>query len=174
MHLSIPSMFAFYLGSLATTAFAEVITTRASGFKFFTTDSPELPIKPTGNLTLYYGDFDPQTRTKLRLASQKSGPAVQFQLYNGALATSFHPENTPGRLPYFVLAPNGNSLVDVRDAIGTIHGPYGIQDDKFLVVNEVLKGTWWLCTDNKDKVPILAYQAAPSKGCKPTYLALFE
>ncbi|QRV74294.1 hypothetical protein RhiJN_02308 [Ceratobasidium sp. AG-Ba] len=174
MHLSIPSIFSFYLGVLATTAFAEVITTRGGNFKLFTADSPELPIKPTGNLTLYYGDFDPKTRSQLRLVSQKSGPAVGFQLYNGALATSSPPPNIPGGRIYFAQAPDGNSLVNVRDALGTIYGPYGLKDDKFLVVNEVLEGTWWLCTDNKDKVPILAYQAAPSRGCKPTYLALFE
>ncbi|QRV89054.1 hypothetical protein RhiJN_17072 [Ceratobasidium sp. AG-Ba] len=172
MHFSIPSTFSICLGLFATTAFAETVVTQAD-VKFVTTNSSTQPIRSTGNITIYYGDFNASPSGKLGLASQTSTPATIFNLWIGTLFSFYHPEGTPGNLPYSMLPPVPNTSPQLRES-PLYGGPYGLLDGKFLGVDGVQEGIWWLCTDNKDKVPVLIYKASATRGCKSTYVALLE
>ncbi|QRV74285.1 hypothetical protein RhiJN_02299 [Ceratobasidium sp. AG-Ba] len=171
MHLSIPSAFSICLGLFATTAFAETVVTLAGPLRFVTTDSTKLPIKPTGNITVYYADFNASPTGNLGLSVQKSAPAFEFTLWIGTLFSYWHPDGTPGNLPYSMLPPVPNTSPQLRES-PLYGGPYGLLDGKFLGVDETQEGIWWLCTDNKDKVPVLIYKASATRGCKSTYVAL--
>ncbi|QRV74293.1 hypothetical protein RhiJN_02307 [Ceratobasidium sp. AG-Ba] len=93
-------------------------------------------------------------------------------MYNGVLGTYSHPDDTPGDLPYNATTPPSNTSPAFRNQ-AVAHAGYDLIDNTFLAIHGVQEGKWSLCTDSRDRLPVLTYEAAASRDCQSTYVAVY-